>query len=70
MSPLQIHNLNQILGDGPSLDVVPVSLAEPSQKVDWVGVAQVPLKHLEHVLLPMEDLILGVRCISTVGEVL
>ena len=61
-SPLQTHNLNQILGDSPSL-------AEPLQKVDWVGVAQVPLKHLEHVLLPLEDLVLGVGCISTVKEV-
>ena len=68
-SPLQTCNLDQILGDSPSLDIIPIGLAEPSQKVDWVGVAQVPLKCLEHVLLPLEDLILSVRCISTVEEV-
>ena len=68
-SPLQTRNLNQILGDGPSLDVIPIGIAEPLQKVDWVGVAQVPLKLLEHISLPMEDLVLGVRCISTVEEV-
>ena len=59
-SPLQTCDLDQILGDGPSLDIIPISLAEPSQKVDWVRVAQVPLEHLEHVSLPLEDLILGV----------
>ena len=50
----------KILGGGPSLDIVFISLADPSQEMDGVGVAQVPLKHLEHVLLHQEDFIFGV----------
>jgi hypothetical protein len=50
-SPLQVRNLEKILGDGLSLDIVfrVISLADPSQGMDGIGVAQVPLERLEHV---------------------
>ena len=53
-SPLQARIFERILGDGPSLDVVFICLADPSQEMDGVGVAQVPLKHLEYVSLHQE----------------
>ena len=53
-SPLQAQNLKRILGDGPSLDVVFIYHADPLQEMDGVGVAQVPLKHLEYVSLHQE----------------
>ena len=59
-SPLQAQNLKKILGGGPSLDVVFISLADPSQEMDGVGVAQVSLKRLEYILLHQEDFIIGV----------
>ena len=56
-----LHSKHEkILGGGPSLDVVFISLADPSQEMDGVGVAQVPLKRLEHVSLCQEDFIFGV----------
>ena len=63
-SPLQAHKLNQLLGNGPSLDVVSVGIADPVQEMDGVGVAQVPLKHLKHLLLCLENLVLSVSIFS------
>ena len=67
-SPLQAHSLNQILGNGPSLDVVSVGFADPAQEMDGVGVTQIPIKCLEHILLHLENLVLGVSVFSTVKK--
>ena len=49
----------KILGSGPSLNIIFICLADPLQEMDGVGVAQVPLKHLEYVSLHQEDFIFG-----------
>lgn len=67
-SPFQAHNLNWVLGDGPSPDIILVGLAGPLQEVDGIGVAQIPLKGLEHVSLHLEDLLLGVSIFSMVKK--
>ena len=50
------------------LDVVLISLADPSQEVDGARVAHVPLESLEDVLLRLESLVLAVRLNERVGE--
>ena len=67
-SPLQAHSLNQILGNGPSLDVISVSLADPAQEMDGVGVTQIPIECLEHISLRLENLVLGVSIFGTVKK--
>ena len=67
-SPLQAHSLNQILGNGPSLDVVSVGLADPAQEMDRVGVTQIPIECLEHISLRLENLILGVSVFGMVKK--
>ena len=67
-SPLQAHSLDQILGNVPSLDVVSISLADPAQEMDGVGVTQIPVECLEHVSLHLENLVLSVSIFGMVKK--
>lgn len=61
--------LHQILGDGPCLDIVLISLADPPEEVDRVGVAQIPIQRFQNIAFGLEDLRLGVGGIGAVEEV-
>ena len=55
-SPLQAQKFEKVLANGLGLDIISISLTDPSQEMDGVGVAQVPLECLEHILLHLEDI--------------
>ena len=59
-SPLQARIFERILGDGPSLNVVFICLADPSQEMDGIGIAEFRLERLEYVSLRLENVVLGV----------
>ena len=62
-------NLRSKLGNGSGLDIVLISLANPPEEVDWVGIAEVPVERLQNVSLGLKDLGFGVRGIGMVEEV-
>ena len=49
--------LKKICNNDISLDIIFIGHAGPLQEMDWVGVAKIPLKGLEHVLFHPEDII-------------
>ena len=59
-TPLETFDLEQVLANRAHLNVVVVSLADASQEVDGVRVAEVPVDGLQDVTLRLEDLSLGV----------
>lgn len=62
-------DLHQILGHRATLDVVPVRLGDPPEKVDRVRVREVEVKHVQDVALGLEDLVVRVPSVGHEQEV-